>query len=155
MRVDTVIMADAVSTPPDGKFYVHGGGLSRSEVPALPFPISLGVLIRLLVEDGDVGKAFVLSVVLIGPTGNPNVPGAELELQVPPDMAVAIEGEERFANISLGIPAVAQREGVHRLEVRLNGQVAKSQSFPVLLVQPEPLVPDVGQEWPRPPNGDV
>jgi hypothetical protein len=151
VELDTLIIADAVSTPPDGKFYVHGGGFSRYEVPALPFPLPLGVLIRLRLEDADFGQSFQLGVTLIGPTGNPNVPGVEIGLSPPPDSEPALVGEERSANIALQIPATAQREGVHRLEITLGGVVVATRSLPVQLIGP-PLDIAIGQE--RPSNGN-
>ncbi len=84
MELDSLILADAVSTPPDDKFYIHGGGFSRYEVPGLPFPVPLGVLIRLKVDDEDLHKSHQFLVAFIGPTGLPNVPPVEFVGTPPP-----------------------------------------------------------------------
>ncbi len=79
MQLDAFILADAVATPGDGKFYVHGGGVSRIEAANLPAQIQLGVLIQLGgIKDDDVGVDHRLRLTLFGPTGLPNVEPIEL-----------------------------------------------------------------------------
>ena len=148
MLLETLIVADGVSTPPDGKFYVHGGGISRLEVPKLPFPIPLGILLRLRVEDDDdYARTHQVGIVLIGPRGLPNVPGVEFELAAPDDAQEPLESEERVANVALTINAVAVHGGVYTLKVDLDGETVRELPLPLIVTDGarSMLVP---QEWP-------
>jgi hypothetical protein len=151
MEVDAVILADAVSTPPgESKFYVHGGGFSRYEVPGVPFPVPLGVLIRLRIEPDEEAVAHHFKVALIGPTGLPNVPPAEFEF--PPlegQREDLLEGEERFIHIGLRIAAVIVRLGLYHLNLEIDGQLLRSVPLPVKLMEGGvPPPPDDEGEWP-------
>ncbi len=134
MELDTLIIADAVSTPPDGKFNILGGGISRCTVPELPFPIPLGVLARLRVENRDLKKDHQFMVQLIGPAGIPNVPPFEI-VGSPQEEANdgLADGEERFVHFSVQIPAVAARAGLYHLEFHINGKLARSVPLPVVV----------------------
>ena len=148
MELDALIIADAVSTPPDDKFYIHGGGFSRYEVPLLPHPIPLGVLLRLRVHDEDLTRTHKFGVALIGPLGVPNVPAVEFEATPPAVTTELAEGEEQFANIALQIGAVAMRAGLYHLEVHINGELARRVPLPVVLVAEQPAAPSA-HEWPE------
>lgn len=148
MELETLIVAEAVSTPPDDKFYVHGGGISRFEVPVLPFPIPVGVLLRVKLDDDDLLRSHHFRVALIGPLGRPNVAPAEFDVagldEEPP---VLVDGEERFANIALQINAVAVRVGLYRLEVEIDGEAVRDVPIPVVLAEAsEERITD--REWP-------
>jgi hypothetical protein len=148
MDLETLIVADAVSTPPDGKFYVHGGGITRLEIPSLPSPIPLGLLIRLKIDEHDLEHDHRILVTLIGPAGVPNTPPMELGLQPPgeDERGEPAEGEEMFVNIALRIPAVAVRAGLYRLQVEVDGTLAREVPIPVIVAEgPQQLVP---REWP-------
>jgi len=147
MELDALIVADAVSTPPDGKFYIHGGGISRVEVPMLPFPIPLGLLLRFKVDDEDFTRSHRVGVVLIGPAGLPNVPGVEFDLAAPDELPPSVDGEEHFVNIGLQLNGVAVRAGIHRLEVDLDGQRARTVPIPVIVAVGAEGAP-VPREWP-------
>ncbi len=134
MQLDSLIIADAVSTPPDDKFYVHGGGISRLEVPMLPFPIPMGVLLRLKIDDDDLRRSHHFRVALIGPLRRPNVPGIEFDTFAPDvEPPPLVDGEERFTHIALQINAVAVRSGLYRLEVHIDGELVRSVPIPVVL----------------------
>jgi hypothetical protein len=147
MEVETLIVADAVSTPPDGKFYIHGGGISRVEVPTLPFPMPLGLLLRLKVDDADLQLSHQFRVVLIGPAGLPNVPAIEFVLGPPEDPPPLVEGEERFLHIGLQINAVAVRGGVHHLQVEMGGILVRDVPVPVIATVGVEGAP-TPREWP-------
>ncbi len=149
MELETLIIADAVSTPPDDKFYVHGGGISRLEVPVLPFPIPIGVLLRLKLDDEDLRRSHHFRVALIGPLGVPNVPTIEFDAS-PPDKEPAplAEGEERFSHIAIQINAVAVNSGLYRLEVHIDGELVRSVPIPVVLMS-GPVQAPVEREWPH------
>jgi hypothetical protein len=153
MELETLIVADAVSTPPDDKFYVHGGGISRLEVPTLPFPMQLGVLLRFKIEKDDLTHSHRVGVVLIGPANVPNVPGIEFDLAPPEELPALAPGEERFANVGMQINGVAVRAGLHRLQVDLDGKRVRDVPIPVIVVAGAEPIP-MPREWPQasPPN---
>ncbi len=147
MELETLIIADAVSTPPDDKFYVHGGGISRLEVPVLPFPIPIGVLLRLRLDEEDRGRSYQFRIALIGPLGQPNVPAIELEAAVPADeLPQLVEGEELFTSIAVQINAVAVRPGLYHLDVDIDGATVRNVPIPVILTGSEQRGAD--REWP-------
>ena len=149
MDLDAVILADAVSAPPDGKVYVQGGGISRYEIPQLPWPLPLGVWIRLKVSDGDFGQPHEIGVALIGPAGIPNIPPMLAHAAPPaepPDHLV--EGEEEFVNLALQLPAVAVLAGLYRLEIHIDGELARSVALPVVLSE-DGNGHSVVREWPQ------
>ena len=150
MEVDALILADAVSAPPDGKIYVHGGGFSRYEIPRLPAPIPLGVWIRIRVEDADIDKPHSIEVTLLGPAGVPNIPPIAVEA-VPPSegMEALAEGEERFLNLALQLPAVAVRDGLYHLQLQIDGELAREVPLPVV-VTGEGDGALITREWPSP-----
>ncbi len=147
MELETLIVADAVSTPPDGKFYVHGGGISRLEVPMLPFPIPLGVLLRFRIDEDDLNRSHRVALVLIGPADIPNVPGIEFDLAPPEEPPTLAPGEEHFTQIGMQINAVAVRAGLHHLQVDLDGERVRHVPIPVIVAEgPRPIV--APREWP-------
>lgn len=134
MELDAVFFADAVSTPPDGKFYVHGAGFTRYEISELPAPIPFSVLARFRVEAGDDGKEHRFKFTLIGPAGVPNVnpiEGAALPPEEAPDLA---EGEEQFFPVALDIHAFAVRDGLYHLEVELDGKLVRRVPLAVVVM---------------------
>lgn len=148
MELETLIVADGVSTPPDGKFYIHGGGISRVEVPQLPFPMPLGVLLRFRVDDDDLLRSHRIALVLIGPRGVPNVPGVEFDLAAPDDLPEAVAGEERFTNVGLQINAVAVLGGLYHLQVDLDGKRVRNVPIPVIVPSGVEAFP-MPREWPQ------
>jgi hypothetical protein len=133
MELDTLILADAASTPFDGKFYIHGGGLTRYEIAGLPAQIPLGVLIRFRVSEKDAHLDHRLYVALIGPAGVPNVAPVEIQAMPPDDAPDLLEGEEQFFQIGFRIPAIAIREGLYQLELRHNDQLVRKVPLPVVV----------------------
>ncbi len=148
MELETLIVADAVSTPPDGKFYVHGGGISRVEVPELPFPMPLGILLRFKLEEADLTRSHTVGVVLLGPANVPNVPGVEFDFQTPDEMPMLAEGEDLFINVGLQINGVAVRGGLHRLQVDVDGKRVRDMPIPVVVQEGAQRIP-VPREWPQ------
>ena len=133
MELDALIVADAVTTPPDGKFNILGGGIGRCTVPELPFPLPLGILARLKVADRDLNKTHTFLLQLIGPAGIPNVAPLEIRAHAPPDAGPRVEGEERFFHIGLEIPAVAAKAGLYYVEFHINGKLARRIPLPVVV----------------------
>jgi hypothetical protein len=137
MKLDSLFFADAINTPPDGKFYVHGGGFSRVEISGLPAPIPFSVLARFLVEEGDEEREHRFMFTLVGPAGVPNVDpvgGAAFPPEEAPDL---VEGEEQFINIALDIDAFAVRAGMYHLEVELDEEIVRRVPLPVVVIDEE------------------
>jgi hypothetical protein len=148
MELDALILAEAVSATPDGNFFIHGGGFSRYEVPALPFPIPLGVLVRLAVDDDEIrGVAHHFRVAFIGPTGHPNIPPIEFDSEPTTELSPLLEGEQRYLQIALRFGAVIVRQGLHLLELAIDGDLIKSIPVPVTVMEgPAEFPPE--REWP-------
>ena len=133
MELDALILADAATVTEDGKFFVHGGGFTRLDVPELPAAIPIAVLARLRVQDGDLKKDHQLNFALIGPTGVPNVEPINV-LAMPPEAEPNLaEGQEQFLNVALTIPAMAVRDGLYHVELRYNGKLIRRVPLPVVV----------------------
>ena len=113
----------------------------------LPFPVPLGVLIRLKLDERDVHESHHLPVAFIGPTGLPNVPPVELVAGPPADIP-QLEGEERFANIALQIGAVLVRAGLYHLELHIDGRLARSLPLAVVVTGGQ-VHSASAREWPQ------
>lgn len=137
MKLDTLILADAVAIA-DGKCFVHGGGFTRYDIAYLPAPIPISVFARLLIEDEDYDAPHHLVFSLFGPTGELNVPSVGVQAIPPPDLPAVVEGEEPAFQVSVEIPAVAVRVGVYRFEITVDGALARTIKFPVLLDESAP-----------------
>ncbi len=76
-----------------------------------------------------------LTLTLIGPTGNPNIPPIEILHGPEADLAPVLKGEQRFLQLSLTLPAMVIREGLYRVELRLDDKKVGSIPLPVKLVE--------------------
>jgi hypothetical protein len=138
LRLNALLVADAVSAPPDGKFYIHGGGLTRLTVPIIPFPIpQLGVFVRLEVgEDEDlIGSVHEFRFALTDPDG--------VALGVPPKFQAAIPGpppgapgpepgEQRFVVLAVNLAGIiVGRTGLHTLEFHVDDELLGEVPLPV------------------------
>lgn len=147
MELDALVLAEAITVTDEGKFFVHGGGFTRFDVPGLPAPIPIDVLIRLRVGDDDLKKDLRLNVALIGPQGIPNVEPIEVLAIPPKEVPDLAEGQEQFLQVGLTLPGIALRAGLYHVEFRLNGRLAKKVPLPVVVDE------RIGQEE-REPAGD-
>jgi len=130
MQLDAFILADAVATPPGGKFYIQGGGLTRMEAPGLPAPISVAVLIQLNVDEAEVKADHTIRLTLFGPTGQPNVSPIEIRTQFEPEAgSVPLPGEPMSAVVSVPLAGVAVRAGVYRVELKVNDTIHADRTF--------------------------
>src|SRR5580698_9828720 len=120
MRLDALLLADAVSAPPDGKFYIHGGGLSRLEVLGTLCPAPIGVFARLEVSDEELASSHQFRVTLIGPTGLPNIPPLEIQSEPEKIDVERLEGEQRFMQFAISLTALVVRVGLYHVELRVN-----------------------------------
>lgn len=157
MRLNALLIADAVSAPPDGKFYIHGGGLTRLTVPAFPFPVpQLGVFVRLEIEEHEVGEMHEFAFEFTDPDGDPVGPGARFEAQIPPPLPgfpELEEGEQRFVVLALNIGGISVgRRGLHTFAFRVDGEALGTVPLPVTVLSPEQLQAATTPPMIRPPS---
>jgi hypothetical protein len=132
MRLDAFVLADAVSTPGDGKFYIHGGGLSRFSVPMLPFPLGVAVFIRFEVDDADLSEPHQFQVAVQGPQG-PNIRPLAVHAGPWEDPPPLLDGEQRFMQFGLNLPLGIVRTGLYRVELSADGELVRSLPVPLVL----------------------
>lgn len=138
MRLDTFLIADAATAIEDGKFYIHGGGISRLELPVLPCPMLFAVFVRLEVSEEELRQEHRLAITLFGPTGNPNIPPVEVFVAPKDRLVPLLDGEQRFVQAALpGLPALAIRVGLYHLQLDVDGRQMGSIPLPVALVEPD------------------
>jgi hypothetical protein len=130
-----LLIADAVSAPPDGKFYIHGGGLTRLTVPVLPFVVpQIGAFVRLEIDEDEVGQEHEFRFALTDPDGVPVGlwPSCRAELPPPPSGAPELEeGEQRFVVLAINIPGIQLgRRGLHRFEFHVDGECGERSRSP-------------------------
>jgi hypothetical protein len=133
MRLDALLLADAVSAPPDGKFYIHGGGLSRLEVPGTPCPAPFGVFARLEVSDAELASSHHFRITLIGPTGLPNIPPLEIQSEPQKIDVERLESEQRFMQFAISLTALVVRVGLYHVELRVDKRKVGSVPLPVMV----------------------
>jgi len=133
MRLDAFFLADDASTPGDGKFYIHGGGLSRFVVPMLPFPLGVAAFVRFEVDEADVRRPHHFRVAVLGPVG-PNIRPLDFE-SVPMDEVSPhlLEGEQRFMQIGLNLPLFIVRPGLYHVELHVDGDLVRSIPVPLIV----------------------
>jgi hypothetical protein len=141
MRLESVILADAVSTPPDGKFYVMGGGISKLNPIQLPAAFPLGILVRFELEEGEPLANHRLAIRLLDPADQDILQGrAEVPIMIPDEVPQWADGEQRILSATVNVGGVPiTREGVHRMILALDGEPVSERSLPVILVQPTSL----------------
>ncbi|HUB35647.1 MAG TPA: hypothetical protein VL972_02385 [Solirubrobacteraceae bacterium] len=132
MRLDAFFLADAASTPGDGKFYIHGGGLSRFVVPRLPYPLGVAAFIRFEVEVADIQQAHQFRVAVLGPVG-PNIRPLDFESIPESEPSLLLEGERRFMQIGLSLPLFIVRPGLYNVELYVDGNLARSIRVPLIV----------------------
>jgi hypothetical protein len=142
MQLDTFLIADAVAAPPDGKFYIHGGGLTNLTLPVVPFAVpQLGVLARFAVTEQELREPHSFEIRFTDPDGAPAgapLPAFSSAALEPPELA---EGEERFLALALNIGGIlVLRVGLHRLSIHVDGDERGARPLPISVVSPDRLV---------------
>jgi hypothetical protein len=121
MQVETFLLADAVSAPPDGKMYIHGGGLTRINAPMLPFSLQLGVAVRLAVTEDELRTPHVFSLTFTDHNGAEIHPTLQLKSMPLTQIEPLAEGEERFAQLALNVGGLTfTREGPCKIEFAID-----------------------------------
>ena len=144
MQLNALLIADAVSAPPDGKFYIHGGGLTRLTVPVIPFPIpQLGVFVRLEIREDEVGEEHEFRFELADPDGDPVglVPRFRAPLPAMPPEAPPLEpGEQRFVVLAVNLVGISVgRTGLHTLGFYVDNDRLGQVPLPVMKVELDEL----------------
>jgi hypothetical protein len=150
MRVDFCFLADAVAAPPDGKFYVQGGGISRISAPTFPFAVpQVAIVVRLLFDESEVNEQHAYTFTFINGEGVAIAPPLHFVNPPPetPPPALA-DGEDRFAVIAANVNGLTfVMPGPHRLEFRADGELMATTSLAVVAGQP------ASSSGPPPPSG--
>jgi hypothetical protein len=155
MRLDTFLLADAVSAPPDGKIYVQGGGISGITLSSTPAQIERLMLLARweITEESDFLENHFLEVALIDPDGGYALPpqsfqtaGAIPDDEGPPDVSESKEEEKYFVLVlSLGGTTLT-RGGPHRLRLKVDDDVVRSMVLSVTVTdEREPAATETPQ----------
>jgi hypothetical protein len=141
LLVNAFLIADAVSAPPDGKFYIHGGGLTRLTVPSLPFPVpQLGMFVRLEVETAELGQSYEFRFTLTDPDGVSLGSLPQFEAPIPDPPVPFEEGEQRFVVLAINIGGIlVGRTGLHLLTFLVNNEPLGSLPLPVVVLSEDQL----------------
>jgi hypothetical protein len=152
MLLNALLVADAVSAPPDGKFYIHGGGLTRLTVPSLPFPIpQLGIFVRLEIEEAEVGRTYEFRFKLTDPDDVSVGVLPQFEAPLPATPVPLEDGEQRFAVLGMNIAGImVGRAGLHRLTFAVDGEPLAVVPLPVVVLTDEQLRAQI-----RPPQSSL
>jgi hypothetical protein len=138
MRLDAFLLADAVSAPPDGKLYIHGGGLTVIRAPVVPFSTPLGIAIRLLAEEAELERPHEFTLSIRDPEGGDVVPAMSFKTGPATEERLE-EGEERFLQIAvnfggLGFPVL----GTYQIEFQADGEPVRTMALPVVAIGEPP-----------------
>lgn len=138
MRLDAVMLADHASVA-EGKLYIHGGGITRFQVPSLPFAIpTLSVILRFKPQPGDIGNHRI-RLAFINPDGLQTLPPDPLDVAIGRGDGL-LEGEEEFTQFVMsfaGLPLLAA--GLHTLRISWDDDVLREFSIPVVLLEGAPV----------------
>lgn len=135
MRLDAFMLADHAQAA-EGKLYINGGGITRLNVPIIPFAIpSLTVIVRYVVENSDDYGDHELGLRLVTPSGVDLFPEESLGNARVEPVPGAAEGEEHVLQLCLsfgGVPIIEQ--GIHELSTILDGELTRRMTLPVVLL---------------------
>jgi len=140
LRLDAVFLADhAVAA--EGKLYVNGGGITRLNVPFLPFALpGLSLVLRYMLEVPADRDAHALELQFESPSGVLLFPETPVELPAVEDDVehVLAPGEEQYAQAVLSVAGVPIIEtGLHKFSVRWDGELVREFALPVVLLGEE------------------
>jgi len=137
MKLDMAMLSDAATALPDGKLYIHGGGVTRITATVLPWTQpQLAIVARFLLEEGDEDESHMLGLTFTNPQGHNMLPETSIEV-APQEQPAAVEGEERFLQLALNIAALTfTADGVYHVGLSLNGETVRSLPIAVIGVAP-------------------
>jgi hypothetical protein len=135
MRLDAFLLADSIATPPDGKVYMQGGGITKISPPELPFAVpQLGILVRLRIDDDEAIAKHVFEFSWTDPEGDLLIPKQTVESEAVGPLPLLAEGEDRYLSLAFNMHGVTFRlAGAHRLELNIdNGLITQSLALAVV-----------------------
>ena len=137
MRLDTFLLADAATAPPDRKLYIHGGGLTIIRAPIIPISVPLSVAIRLEVDEEELHSPHELELSFTGPAGGAAWPSQRLAFGPVEQLEPIAEGEERYIQLALSFGAVTFASiGIYRLVLAADGETLRDMTVPVVPLEP-------------------
>jgi hypothetical protein len=127
------LLADAASAMPDGKLYIHGGGITRLTPTQLPWRHpSLALVLRFQIADEDIGRTHEIGLQVVFPDGEEHAPIAAMPVK---PRRAATEGEENYAQAVIQLANLpVETAGFLRFDVTLNGDTIRS--LPVAVIAP-------------------
>jgi len=130
VRAATAMLANAAEVR-EGLLYVLGGGIEQLWVSELPAEVAPTVVVSVELGAADLGRSFDPHLVVTDPAGE-----ALVDVDMPPATPERELGGDDGAALfpmvfTIGMPVV--REGVHRLQLLVDGAELASLRFSVRL----------------------
>jgi len=120
----------------EGKIYVNGGGITRINVPVLPFAVPmLSMVLRYMIEGPGDRAAHTLEMQFETPSGISLFPEASIDVVIP-ESANRAPGEEEYAQTLVtmgGVPII--ETGIHKYSVWWDGELVRAFALPVVLTE--------------------
>lgn len=121
MRIVYAILAEA-AVALEGKFYIHGGEITRLSPPSVPWAQSLAIALKIDPEGEVAATQHDIETTVIGPDGNPVAPPARAHFFAAPPPARVEDGEAPSILIAYTAPITVGAYGAHRIDLRLDEQ---------------------------------
>jgi len=139
MELDGFIIADAAVGAPDGKMYIHGGGITALKPAFVPWiQPQLAFMIRLLLEPDELAEAHTFRLAIVDPEREEVRAATEHEFGPIEDLLEPVEGEELVVQLMVTMtPIQFPREAVYSVELDVNGRRLRTMPLPVV-AQPRP-----------------
>jgi hypothetical protein len=133
LELDSFLIADGAYGSPEGKIYIHGGGITRLNPLWVPWlQPQLAFMIRLKAEPEDFGEHHVVTIAFIDPAGEEGERSTIAHEFGPIGPPEAIEGEDLFLQLFLTIsPIPFNRAGLYHVAVRVDGDELRRDPFPI------------------------
>jgi hypothetical protein len=128
MRAATALLANAAEVR-EGLLYVLGGGVEELWVGELPAQVAPSVVVVLELDDADLGRSLAPHLTVTDPVGD-----ALVDVDLPPAVADRTPGgTDEVAQLPMVFTVGMQvaREGVHRLQLTVDGDETASLRFAV------------------------
>lgn len=146
MEVAFALLADQAVVPPDGKFYILGGGFDQLSPPELPGRVAFVVVAAFRFQRAEVVNAAdpaVVEVRLVD--GQGKLVMAPSTVSVPPETPFPAEADEILLKTTLPIVAMVGSPGRYAIEFVQKGTIVHR--IPIPVVERSQIAPAVG---PRP-----
>jgi hypothetical protein len=135
MRLDVCWLADAATGTPDGKLFIHGGGITRLSPPQLPWvhPM-LALVLRFQIDRDDANQPHEIGLQIVAPDGTQLLSPAPA-VAVDPGRPIAVEGEETYLQAVVQLAGlVFASAGIFTFNVSVDADIVRA--LPVAVVAP-------------------